>query len=371
VGAEVAKVQARAYDEARMKKPFLFLLGLALWAGCAAAPKKDAAAEARKDAETAATLRRAFDAGRAVAPQDPAFVPQLEEASLAYLLLRSPNNYAGMRRLLDFRDRLPAHLLLGVYLPEADDKGHFFPGQDDEAFRTGSFFNSYDPALFSPFFRQTLLEYLSQAAWDDAGLLRLTKRLKLALRFTPRYAGVYPNQISPELRKAVEAYLLEEPLGPAADRLHMLLWWDERNAAWEGGRREADAKLQRLKDGTHDELLKLELQDALAAPIAKPERFFWMSFFVPGLGQVAQGDLQGGLLLGGLTVSAWVWMGTKLAAANDATDDAGRKVAYGDAAWAGSLALLGHGFTAANAAENARFMNIVVEWDLLSKPRLQ
>jgi hypothetical protein len=199
----------------------------------------------------------------------------------------------------------------------------------------------------------------------------LSKRLRLALRFTPRYAGFYPNQLTPEVKKAVEAYLKDEPQGPTAERLHMLLWWDERNLAWEDGRGKIDAQLRQLQESTQDELLKLEIKDALEAPVVKPERYFWMSFFVPGLGQIAQGDLQGGLLLGGLTVSAWVWMGTKLAAANNAADDVGRKVAYGDAAWAGSLALLGHGFTATSAAENARFMNIVLEWDLLSKPRLQ
>src|SRR6185369_11717250 len=157
---------------------------------------------------------------------------------------------------------------------------------------------------------------------------RLRKRLVLALRLTPRYAGVYPNQITAENREAFEAYIKkEEAQGPAADRLHMLLWWDDRNSAWASGRREADTKLRDLQASTSDELLKLELKDALAAPVAKPERAFWMSFFVPGLGQISQGDLQGGLLLGGLTVSAWVWMGTRLAQANQTDDDATRRVA--------------------------------------------
>lgn len=348
-------------------------LGLILIAGCAAGPKKDEAAQARKDAETAATLRRAFDAGRSVALQDPAFVPQLEEATLDYLLARSNvATYAGAKRLLELRDRWPNHPLLPIYMPAADAAGHYFHFQDDEAFRTGAFFNSYEVALFSPFFRQTLLEYLSKADWDDAGLERLRKRLSMALRFTPRYAGVYPNQLTAENKEAIEEYLKkEEPQGPTADRLHMLLWWDERNSAWASGRRAADLRLKALQESTSDELLKLELKDALAAPVAKPERAFWMSFFIPGLGQISQGDLQGGLLLGGLTVSAWVWMGTRLAQANQTDEDGTRRVAYGDAAWAGSLAMLGHAFTAMNAAENARFMNIVIEWDLLSKPRLQ
>ncbi len=216
-----------------------------------------------------------------------------------------------------------------------------------------------------------MLEYLSQADWDEAGLLRLEKRLTLAVSLTPRFGPVYPNQLKPEARQALEAYLKEEPQGVTADRLHMLLWWDERNGAWAEGRRQADDKLRHLADTTKDELLKLELKDALEAPVAKPERAFWMSFFVPGLGQISQGDLSGGLLLGGLTLSAWVWMGEKLLEANNAGDAASRQVAYGDAAFGGSLALMGHAFTAMNAQENAHLMNIVVEWDLLSKPRLQ
>ena len=355
----------------RLSSSIFIGAALILLGACTATPPKDSAAEARHQAETAATLMRAFESGRGIAAQDPAFVPQLEEATLAYLLLRGPSPYAGARRLLDFRDRWPNHPLLAIYLPESDDKGRTFHFQDEDAFRTGTFLNSYESALFSPFFRRALLEYLSQPSWDEAGLVRLTKRLELALRFTPRYSGIYPNQISDETAQAVKAFLKEEPSGLTADRLHMLLVWDRRNAAWEGGRRQADADLKGLQESTKDELLKLELKDALAAPVAKPETYFWMSFFIPGLGQIAQGDLQGGLLLGGLTVSAWVWMGAKLAMANNATDDASRQVAYGDAALAGGLGLLGHGFTAMNAAENARFMNIVVEWDLLSKPRLQ
>ena len=62
---------------------------------------------------------------------------------------------------------------------------------------------------------------------------------------------------------------------------------------------------------------------------------------------------------------------TAAAVANASSDDAVRRVAYGDAAWGGGLAVLGHAFTALNAAEQARFINIVVEWDLLSKDRLK
>ncbi len=89
-------------------------------------PQKDLGAEARRDAETAATLRRAFDAGRSLAPQDPAFVPQLEESTLAYLLSRGKARYAGTRRLLDLHDRQPDHPLLKIYLPAPDEKGRFF-----------------------------------------------------------------------------------------------------------------------------------------------------------------------------------------------------------------------------------------------------
>jgi hypothetical protein len=118
-------------------------------------------------------------------------------------------------------------------------------------------------------------------------------------------------------------------------------------------------------------LLKLEITDALQAQGPAPESAFWLSMALPGLGQVANGDLQGGILLGGLTAAAWAWLVNKLRQAGQAPDGTSRDVAYGDAAWAGALALLGHGFTAYNAAEQARFINIMIEWDLLSRPRLK
>jgi hypothetical protein len=342
-----------------------------LLAGCAGASKKDAGAEAAKRQESAATLRRAFDAGRSIAPADPAFVAQLQDGTLAYLLQRGPAPYAGARRLLDLEEHLPGHPLVGILLPPADAAGARFHLQDEEAFRSGLYFNSYDPALFGPFFRTLLLDYLKRPAVDEAEFLKTYKALELSLRFTPRWAGVYPNQLAPETQQAMRAFSKEQPDSPVADRLEMLRLWDERNGAWAGGRAKADAQMKALRDRTKDELLKLELKDALAAPVGRPERAFWMSFLVPGLGQVSQGDIQGGILLGGLTASAWVWMASKLAVAHNAGDDDTRQTAYGDAAWAGGLALLGHTFTGMNAAENVRFMNIVLEWDILSRPRAE
>jgi hypothetical protein len=129
--------------------------------------------------------------------------------------------------------------------------------------------------------------------------------------------------------------------------------------------------MQDLKKSTPDELLRLEIADALQASGPSPDSAFWMSLALPGLGQVVNGDLQGGVLLGGLTAAAWVWLVGKLGQASRATDDASRNVAYGDAGWAGLLVGVGHLFTAYNASEQARFINITIEWDILSRPRLK
>lgn len=342
----------------------LLSLALALCLGACASPphKPDQAARL----ETARGLRSAIDAGRALGAADPAFTPLLEEASFAWLLLRGPAPAAGARRLLDLRER--GHEIGGSFLA-LSGAAKAFPVMESEAFRSGQFFNSYDPALFRPFFRHALLDALKDPALDDEKMLALLEPLELALRLTPRYAGVYPNQLEDGLREELQAYVKAHPQGTASDRFQMLLWLDERNGAWEKERTRLDSDLQNLADASQDELLKLELKDALAAPRARPDKAFWYSFFIPGLGQIAHGDVQGGILLGGLTLSAWIWMGSKLAQAGSLDED-GRKVAYGDAAWAGGLAVLGHAFTAMNAAEQARFINIVVEWDVLSKDRL-
>lgn len=330
---------------------------------CASAPRKSEDAERR---ETAQALRAAIETGRVIGAADPAFTPLLEEASLAWLLYRGPAPMAGARRLLDMRER--GQDLAGVFL--SSPAASKLPAvTDSEAFRSGQFFNSYDPALFRPFFRHALWAALREPGLDDERVLGLLEPLELALRFTPRYAGVYPNLIDDDLKRDLRDYLQRQPSGTASDRFRMLLLWDERNGVWEAERKRIDAEMERLAEASQDELLKLELKDALAAPRAKPNRAFWMSLAVPGLGQIAHGDIQGGILLGGLTFSAWAWMGSKLAQ-SAGMDAAGRRIAYGDAAWAGGLALLGHGFTAMNAAEQARFINIVVEWDLLSKDRL-
>jgi hypothetical protein len=352
-----------------MKRLLALAIGGALLGGCAAAPVKPAD-EAAHRAATARVLAAAFDAGRTAGPADPAFTPRLEEASLAWLLYRGAAREAGARRLLDLRERSPLSPLVPVFFDAPEMAG--LPAlQQEEDFRNGLYFNSYDSALFRPFFRQALLGYLRSPKVSPEQLLELSAPLELAVKLTPRYAGFYPNQLMPETRAALEAFLKEHPQGTAADRVQMLLLWDQRSGAWAREREQLEKRLADLAASTTDELLKLELRDALVAPLAKPERAFWMSAILPGLGQIAHGDLQGGILLGGLTLSAWIWMGSKLAAAQGSDDDAARKVAYGDAAWAGGLALLGHGFTAMNAAEQARFINIVIEWDVLSKDRLQ
>ena len=350
-------------------RPCLTLLCALLLGACAAAPTKPADDAARR-AATARVLAAAFDAGRTVGPADPAFTPRLEEASLAWLLYRGPAKDAGARRLLDLRERAPQSPLVPVFF-EAPELSGLAALQMEEPFRNGLYFNSYDSALFRPFFRQALLAYLRSPKVSPEQMLDLMAPLELAVKLTPRYAGFYPNQLAPETRDAMEAYAKQHPQGPAADRIAMLLAWDLRNGAWGKERDRLDKRLNQLADTSSDELLKLEIRDALAAPMAKPERAFLMSAILPGLGQIAHGDLQGGILLGGLTLSAWIWMGSKLAAAQGTDDDSTRRVAYGDAAWAGGLAVLGHAFTAMNAAEQARFINIVVEWDVLSKDRLQ
>jgi hypothetical protein len=339
-------------------------LALTLFLGaCASTPRHP---DPAVRLETARGLRHAIEAGRALGAADPSFTPQLEEASLAWLLLNGPAPLAGARRLLDMRER--GQEVAGSFLSTSGG-AKVAALAESEAFRNGLFFNNYDLALFRPFFRHALLDALKDPALDDAKMLALLEPLELALRLTPRFAGIYPNQLDDELRADLAAYVKSHPKGDATDRFNMLIWLDDRNGAWEGERERLDTRLNDLAETSQDELLKLELKDALAAPRARPDKAFWMSFLVPGLGQVAHGDVQGGILLGGLTLSAWIWMGSKLAQAGS-LDDEGKRVAYGDAAWAGGLALLGHAFTAMNAAEQARFINIVVEWDLLSKDRL-
>lgn len=345
-------------------KPLAFALLCVLLGACAPIrPKPDLAARRA----TAQVLRTAIESGRVIGAADPGFTPRLEEAGLAWLLYRGPAPMAGARRLLDLRERDPS--LAGQFLDSAAAVSLTALTASD-AFRTGQFFNDYDRALFRPFFRQALLDALQDPALDDQRMLALMEPLELALKLTPRFAGVYPNHLSPELRAELKAYVAAHDHSLASDRFRMLLLWDQRTSAWDGQRRRIDAELSQLAAGSQDELLQLQIKDALAAPRVRPERAFWMSLLLPGLGQVTLGDTQGGVLLGGLTLSAWIWMGSKLvqAAASQGDD---RQVAYGDAAWAGSLALLGHGFTAMNAAEQAGFINVVVEWDLLSKDRLK
>lgn len=349
----------------------LALLAL-ISSGCATAPKKekDASQEA-KLADYASKLGKAFELGRAIAPKDDGFVERLEDEVLSETLREFYSPFAGGKRLLAFKDQHPDDPLNGIFLSAETAPGRYFDFEDDEAFRSGAYFNAYDKAMFVPFFRGVLLQYLSGTAKTQADLQGLGKTLKLAARLTPRYAGFYPNQLEPDVRKDFNSYLSKEGSGPYADRLRFLMILDERNGAWAAGRLEADEKLRKLKASTSDELLKLEIADALQLQGPAPELAFWMSMGLPGLGQISNGDLQGGLLLGGLTAAAWAWLVNKLRQAGDAPDRTARNVAYGDAAWAGALAVLGHAFTAYNAAEQARFINVMIEWDLVSRPRLK
>jgi hypothetical protein len=338
-------------------------VGILLLGACASLPPKE---DPEERLQSVRVLGRAVEFGRIQGAADPSFVPALEEASLAWLLYRGPAPMAGARRLLDLREKRPE--LAAVFL-DAPEAAGLSALTAKEEFRSGQFFNSYDPALFRPFYRRFLLSVLTEPPRDEAAWLALQKPLELAVGLTPRFAGVYPNQLAPELRLKLEAYVQAHP-GPDADRFRMLALLDRRYGAWEAERLRLEAELRSLAETSRDELLKWEIKDALASPRARPDRAFWLSLLLPGLGQVSQGDVQGGVLLGGLTFAAWLWLGGKLVAAQGA-DEAGRRVAYGDAAWAASLALVGHTFTALNAAEQARFINIVVGWDLLSRDRLK
>ncbi|HXC65524.1 MAG TPA: hypothetical protein VNZ67_14265, partial [bacterium] len=206
---------------------------------------------------------------------------------------------------------------------------------------------------------------------DDATALDQLRVLELAVPLTPRFGAAYPNDLAPDTRKALDAYVKTHPEGGASDRFAMLLALDRRSSAWASGRAGAEADLRALRQGSQDELLKLEIDDALAAPLEKPERSFWMSFWLPGLGQAANGDLEGGLLMGGLTGLAWIWAGSRLAQARQSSDPATQGVADGDAALGAGLAVLGHCFTALNAGEEAHLFNVRLQWDLLSRDRLK
>lgn len=357
-----------------MNFPSFALLCLAVVAlsGCGSLAKKDKSAlsQEAKLAQYSDKICTAFELGRTLALKDDGFVERLEDQVLSETLREFYSPYAGAKRLLAFRDQRPDDPLNTVFL-SANSDGSFFEFEGEDEFRSGTYFNAYDKTLFVPFFRGVLLQYLRSDARSGDDLLGLAKILKLAARLTPRYAGYYPNQLEPETRREFEKSLQESPQGPFSDRLRFLIFWDERNGAWASRRAALDDQLRQLRETTADELLKLEIADALLAEGPKPEKAFWMSMVLPGLGQISNGDLQGGLLLGGLTAAAWAWLVNKLRQADQAPDDASKAVAYGDAAWAGALAGLGHAFTAYNAAEQVRFINIMIEWDLLSRPRLK
>ena len=337
-------------------------------AGCAAAPAK--APDPQRRLATAKALREAVEAGRALGASDDAVVGQLEQASLAWLLFRGPAPEAGARRLLNLRElRPPAPLFRPWWTASVRPTWPKWPSPRTSG--GGLFFNSYDAALFRPFFRQAVLDDLEHPSPDDATALAQLQALDLALKLTPRFGSLYPNDLAPETRRALDDYVKAHPGGGASDRFAMLLALDQRSSAWDSGRAEADASLRALRERSGDELLKLEIDDALAAPLAQPERSFWLSFLLPGLGQAANGDLEGGLLLGGLTAAAWIWAGSRFIQARQAPDAATQGVAYGDAGLGAGLAVLGHGFTALNAAEEAHLFNVQLHWDLLSRDRFK
>lgn len=347
------------------------LLGLALLvSACAQVNPKQADELERKRAEHAQVLSSAWEAGRDLAASEPRLTERMEQHSFAATLWKLKAPMAGARRLLDLREREPKGRLFALFVSPRQD-GRLFDFEEDEAFVSGNFFNAYDPALYSPFFRQALLQYVQRLDWDAADFRRLGDALEVAAELSPRFAGSYPNQLSDESRQAMTAYLASYPQGPLADRMRFLQLSAERDGAWPKRAALLEAEIAALSKATADELLKQEADELLAARREDPSRYFWMSLGLPGLGQAAQGDLQGATLLGGLSAAAWVWLVTKLVAADRADDDLLRRVSYGDAAFAGSLAILGHAFAASNAAEQARFTNITVSWDLLSKPRLR
>jgi hypothetical protein len=346
----------------------LLLSVVPLWAGCATSPPK--APDTQRQLATARALRQAMEAGRAPGATDDAVVSQLDQAGLAWLLFRGPAPEAGARRLLNLREQRPPSPFAPA-LVDGIGAADLAKLADSEGFRGGLYFNSYDAALFRPFFRQALLDDLEQPSPDDAAALAQMEVLELALKLTPRFGTLYPNDLVPETRRALEAYVKAHPGGGARDRFAMLLALDQRSSAWAAGRAAAEGDLRALRQGSRDELLKLEIDDALAAPLAPPERSFWLSLLLPGLGQAANGDLEGGLLLGGLTAAAWIWAGSRFVQARQAPDAATQGVAYGDAGLGAGLAVLGHGFTALNAAEEAHVFNVQLHWDLLSRDRLK
>ncbi len=358
----------------------LAMFALATWAllagGCATAQSRKAARDA-KAAESqlkleafSITLKAAFEAGRVKGPIDAGVSSRLMEWTLADVLRRFYNPLAGARRLASARAVAPDDSVLAVF-GSPEDWETSFGYRDDEHFRSGEIFNAYETALYEPFFRHALLAYLKPESAKQGDALAAAKVLKHAALLTPRYASIYPNLIDLETRQALEAWVKEEPASVYAQRVEFLELWDDRNGAWAKRRAAIDARMRELAEQTQDEWLKLEIIDALAARGPLPEDAFLMSLALPGLGQAANGDLQGGLLLGALSVAAWWWAGGKLAVAQNDPDPATRAGAERDAWLGGGLGVLAHFFAAVNAAEWARMINVVAEWDLLNHSRVK
>lgn len=350
----------------------LTLLTLCL-AGCGTAVKKPDPAvsvEARQKKMTAYsdTVRKAFDLGFSQSLTDSAYVEDQGRALMAYTLYEFYAPYAGARRLLDMQEKSPASPLPALLIGPAPG-GKAFPFQDSAEFMAGNFPNAFESTLFDPFYRVALREYVVSRP-EDIGFERLSLALKEAVRLTPRYADYFPLDLSPETKKAFEDYLKAYPEGPLSDRFRFYLALPGKLTGWGKKPEAADARLNEIMKGTKDELLSQEIQETLNTGFFSPGRSFFWSLAIPGAGQIVNGDVQGGLLMAGLSGAAWWWAASRLAVAQNSSDDATRKAALGDAAWGLPLVAFAHGFAATTASSQARFVNLTIEWDILSRQRL-
>jgi hypothetical protein len=350
----------------------------ALWfllAGCAGSPPRKASGTPPRDLVRekfeaySGAIREAFELGFTEAASDPDYVDLQGDAILGYTLSQFYAPFAGARRLLDLEEKHPGHPLLSLLMTKGLE-GRYFPFQDSDEFLAGNFPNAYEKTLFDPFYRVALRGYLMAGRPEGAAFERYSLALKEAVRLTPRYADYYPLDPSPETLKAFQLYLDKYPEGPLSDRFRFYMMLPGRLSAWGAAPAQAEAQLSDLKAKTKDELLAMEIQDTLNADFFSPGKAFFWSLALPGTGQVLNGDVQGGVLMAGLSGAAWWWALSRLAAAQTAPDDATRRSALGDAAWGIPLVLFAHGFSASTASSQARFLNLTIEWDILAKQRL-
>ncbi len=353
-------------------RTILFLAGLTTLLGACASvevKKPSAKADQKFDAYSGKILE-SFRKGKDAAASDPDLVANQEALVLDETLFSFYAPYAGAQRLLNFADQHPGYPLLPVYLAK-DAKGRYFDFQDSEAFKSGDFFNNYESGLFDPFYREALLQYALGKDWTADSFAPLSLALKDAARLTPRWADHYPTELGAETRSAFQDYISKHPEGPLSDRFRLYLLMDKRDGAWSAGAAGADGELASLEKSTQDPVLRMQIQDLRAAEWARPERSFWWSLGLPGTGQWINGDLQGGVIMAGLAGAAWWWAVSRLVAGIRDGDPGTRRAAFGDAAFGAPLVLLAHGFAAANASAQAHFLNITLEWEIMSKPRLQ